>query len=338
MTLVDTTLGGLDDAARAVAAAEAAGFDGAFTGELGNDPFLPLVPAADATDRIDLGTSVAIALARSPMALAYTAHDLQRFSRGRLILGLGSQIEAHITRRFSMPWSHPAPRMREFVLAMRAAWACWAGGEPLEFEGDFYRHTLMPPAFVPTPHDFGPPRVYLAGVGDLMTRVAGEVADGFLCHGFTTDRWIHERTVPALEQGRRRAGRTMEGFAVKAAIFLATGSDAEMEAGVTAIRSHLAFYASTPAYRPLLELHGWGDLGPELTRLSKEGRWPEMGALIDDDVLEAFAIVAPLAEVPNKVATRCRGVVTRVSFISTIEHPELVRLLRGTARTGQEGH
>jgi probable F420-dependent oxidoreductase len=218
--------------------------------------------------------------------------------------------------------------MQEFVMAMRAAWSCWAGEGPLEFDGDFYRHTLMPPAFMPTPHEFGPPAVYLAGVGDLMTRVAGEVADGFLCHGFTTDRWIRERTAPALREGRRRAGLSMEGFAVKAAVFLATGTDAEMEAGVAAIRTHLSFYSSTPAYRPILELHGWGDLGSELTRLSKEGRWSEMASLIDDDVLDAFAVVAPLAEVPKRVAERCAGVVTRVSFISTVEHPELVELLR----------
>jgi probable F420-dependent oxidoreductase len=326
--LIDTTLGGLDDAARAAASAESAGYDGAFTGELGNDPFLPLALAAGATERIGLGTSVAIALARSPMSLAYTAHDLQRFSQGRLVLGLGSQVRAHVTRRFSMPWSHPAPRMREFVQAMRAAWASWSGDGALEFEGDFYRHTLMPPAFVPTPHDFGPPAVYLAGVGDQMTRVAGEVADGFVCHAFTTDRWIRERTVPALEEGRRRAGRSMDGFAVKAAIFLATGTDAEIESGVAAIRSHLAFYASTPAYRPLLELHGWGDLGEELTRLTREGRWPELPGLVDDEMVHAFAIVAPLAEVPQRVAERGAGVVNRVSFITTVEHPELVDLLR----------
>jgi probable F420-dependent oxidoreductase len=337
MTLIDTHLGGLEDATRAAAAAEAAGYDGAFTGEFGNDPFLPLALAAVATERIDIGTSVAIALARSPMTLAYTAHDLQRLSRGRLILGLGSQVQAHITRRFSMPWSHPARRMREFVMAMRAAWACWSGEGPLDFDGDFYRHTLMPPAFMATPHGFGPPKVYLAGVGDLMTRVAGEVADGFLCHGFTTDRWIRERTAPALREGRRRVGCSMDGFAVKAAVFLATGTDEEVEAGVAAIRSHLAFYSSTPAYRPILELHGWGDLGSELTRLSKEGRWSEMAPLVDDDVVDAFAIVAPLAEVPKRLAERCADVVTRVSFISTVEHPELVELLRspeGAAGSG----
>ncbi len=244
------------------------------------------------------------------------------------MLGLGSQVKAHITRRFSMPWGRPAAQMREFVLAMRAAWRCWSGEEPLAFEGEFYRHTLMPPPFVPAGHEFGPPAVYVAGVGDGMTRMAGEVADGFLCHGFTTGRWIRERTVPALEEGRRRAGKPMEGFTVKAAIFLATGTEAEVEAEVAAIRSHLAFYASTPAYKPILDLHGWGDLGPELTRLSKQGRWTEMAGLIDDDILHAFAIVAPLEEVPERLATRCAGVVDRVSFISRGEHSALLHMLR----------
>jgi probable F420-dependent oxidoreductase len=325
--LLDTTVGGLASAATAAAAAEAAGYAGVFTGEVNSDPFLPLALAAGATERIDIGTSIAVAFARSPLSVAYTAYDLQRFSGGRLVLGLGSQVKAHITRRFSMPWGRPVTQMREFVLAMRAAWRCWSEGEPLSFEGAFYRHTLMPPTFMPAAHAFGPPAVYLAGVGEAMTCMAGEVADGFLCHGFTTGRWIRERTVPALAEGRRRAGKPMEGFTVKAAIFLATGTEAEVDAEVAAIRTHLAFYASTPAYKPILDLHGWGDLGPELTRLSKENRWSEMASLIDDDVLHAFAIVGPLEEVPALLAARCGGVVDRVSFISRVEHPSLLALL-----------
>ena len=325
---IDTTVGGLESAVAAAAAAEAAGYDGIFTGEVNCDPFLPLALAAAATERIDIGTSIAVAFSRSPMSVAYTAHDLQRFSRGRLVLGLGSQVKAHITRRFSMPWGRPVAQMREFVLAMRAAWLCWSNGEPLRFEGEFYRHTLMPPTFMPAPHAFGSPAVYVAGLGEGMTRMAGEIADGFLCHGFTTERWIRERTVPALVEGRRRAGKPMDGFTVKAAVFLATGTEAEVEAEVATLRAHLAFYASTPAYRPLLDLHGWGDLGPELTRLSKEGRWSEMPGLIDDEVLDAFAIVAPLDEVPERLAKRCAGVVDRVSFISGAQHPSLVDMLR----------
>ncbi len=326
--LIDTILGPLESAAEAAEAAEADGYDGAFTGEVSNDPFLPLVLAAASTERIDLGTSIAVAFSRSPMALAYTAYDLQRFCRGRLMLGLGSQVKAHITRRFSMPWGRPAAQMREFVLAMRAAWRCWSSGEPLNFEGEHYRHTLMPPSFVPAPHEFGMPRVLVAGVGDAMTRVAGEVADGFLCHAFTTERWIREHTVQALREGRRRAGQSMDGFTVKAAVFLATGTDEEIDTAAAQIRSHLAFYASTPAYKPVLDLHGWGDVGSELTRLSIQGRWAEMGRLINDDMLEAFAIVAPPEEVPGRLAQRCAGVVNRVSFISHEPSAALLDALR----------
>ncbi|HTU73263.1 MAG TPA: TIGR03617 family F420-dependent LLM class oxidoreductase [Trebonia sp.] len=313
--LVDTTLGDLGSAAADGKAAEDAGYAGAFTGELNNDPFLPLALAAAATRDLTIGTSIAVAFARSPMALAYTAHDLQRLSRGRLMIGLGSQVRVHITRRYSMPWGRPAAQMREFVLAMRAAWRNWEEGMPLAFEGEHYRHTLMPPMFTPAPHGYGMPPVLLAGVGDAMTRVAGEVADGFLCHGFTTERWIREHTLPALEEGRRRAGLSMDSYIVKAAVFLATGTEQEISAAARKIRSSIAFYASTPAYRPILDLHGWGAVGEELTRLSREGRWAAMDALITDDMLHAFAIVAPPAQVPQLLARRCAGLVSRVSFI-----------------------
>lgn len=324
---VDTHLGALETAAADARAAEAAGYAGVFTGEVSSDPFLPLVLGAAATDRIDVGTAIAVAFARSPMTLAYTAHDLQRLARGRFVLGLGSQVKAHITRRFSMPWGRPAVQMREFVLAMQATWRSWAEGTPLEFHGEHYEHTLMPPTFVPAPHDFGPPAVYVAGVGDAMTRVAGEVADGFLCHAFTTERWLREHTLPALAAGRQRAGRALDGFTVKAAVFLATGSDEQVETAVARIRSQLAFYASTPAYRPILELHGWADLGVELTTLSKAGRWTEMSGLIGDDVVDAFAIVAPPGRVVSAVRQRYDGVVDRISFITGSAPPELVTAL-----------
>jgi len=313
--LIDTTLGDLRSAATDAQAAEEAGYAGAFTGEMNSDPFLPLALAAAATGRLTIGTSIAVALARSPMALAYTAHDLQRLSGGRLMLGLGSQVRAHITRRYSMPWSHPAQRMREFVLAMRAVWRSWEEGTPLAFQGEHYSHTLMPPMFAPRPHGHPMPPVLLAGVGDAMTRVAGEVADGFLCHGFTTERWIREHTWPALEQGRRQAGRPMDGYIVKASVFLATGTEEEIAAAAGKIRSSIAFYASTPTYRPILDLHGWGEIGEELTRLSRAGRWADMDSLVTDEMLHAFAIVAPPDQVPRLLAQRCAGVVNRVSFI-----------------------
>jgi probable F420-dependent oxidoreductase len=325
---IDTSLGSLDDAARAAAEHDGYdGYDGIFSGEVHNDAFLPLALAAAATEHITIGTAIAVAFSRSPMALAYTAHDLQRFSRGRLVIGLGSQIKAHVTRRFSMPWGRAAPQMRDFVLAMRAIWQSWADGSALDYESQHYRHTLMPPTFVPPPHDYGPPPILVAGVGDGMTRVAGEVADGFLCHAFTTERWIREHTLPALTDGRQRAGKTMDGFTVKAAVYLATGTDEQIAIAVENIRTQIAFYASTPAYKAVLDLHGWGDLGTELTELSKTGRWQEMGSLVDDDVLHAFAIVAPPDEVPARVAARCADVINRISFIANVFPIALVAAL-----------
>lgn len=312
---IDATLGGLADAAARARAFEDAGYDAAWAGEVNQDPFLPLAVAAEVTDRIAVGTSIAVALARSPMSLAYTADDLQRHSQGRLLLGLGSQVKAHVVRRFSMPWDRPAARMREFVLAMRAIWSSWHDGTPLDFRGEFYRHTLMPPDFVPPHHDFGPPRILLAGVGDLMTRVAGEVADGFLCHGYTSARWIRERTLPALREGRRRAGATMDGFEVAGTPFIVTGGDEEIEAAIPAVRARIAFYASTPAYRDLFELHGWGAASEELTALSKAGRWKDMGALISDEMVDAFAIVSRPDDLPAQVAERFGGILTRISFV-----------------------
>lgn len=311
---IDTFLGSIEQAASTAREAEADGYAGAFTGEVSADPFLPLVAAALETERLELGTAIAVAFARSPMAVAYTANDLQRASRGRFVLGLGSQVRAHVERRFSMSWGRPAEQMRDFVLALRAIWQSWSDREPLAFESEHYRHTLMTPMFVPPAHDFGPPPVWVAGVGDVMTRVAGEVADGFVCHAFSTPRWIRERTLPALTAGRDRAGKTLDGFAVKATVFLASGTDEEVDKAVKKIRSQVAFYASTPTYRPLLDLHGWGDLGVELSRLSKAGDWSAMAALIDDDILDACAVIASPDKVDAVVRDRYDGLVDRISF------------------------
>jgi probable F420-dependent oxidoreductase len=312
--LVDTFLGSIEQAASVASSAEAAGYAGAFKGEVSADPFLPLVAAAAATERLQLGTSIAVAFARSPMTVAYTANDLQRASRGRFVLGLGSQVRAHVTRRFSMPWGRPAEQMRDYVLALGAIWRSWSSGESLDFESEHYRHTLMTPMFVPSSHEFGPPPIFIAGVGDRMTKVAGEVADGFVCHTFSTPEWIRERTLPALRDGRRTVGHSLDGFTVKASVFLATGTDEQIDAAVTRIRSQLAFYASTPTYRPVLELHGWGDPSVELARLSKAGEWSSMSQLVNDDVLDAFAVVAPPDKVGRVVADRYRGLVDRISF------------------------
>ena len=223
----------VDAAAGAAVAAERDGYDGWWAFETQIDPFLGCAVAAERTDRVDLGTSIVVAFARNPMTVALQANDVQSLSGGRFTLGLGSQIKPHITRRYSMPWSHPAPRMREFILAIRAIWECWATDGKLDFRGDFYKHTLMAPFFNPGPNPHGNPKIMLAAVGPLMTRTAGEVADGVLCHAFSTERYIREATLPALEKGFAKAGRTAEGFEITAPAFVvARDTEEEIAEGV----------------------------------------------------------------------------------------------------------
>lgn len=297
----------------AVRAAEEDGYDAAWFGETAHDPMISIALAAQRTSRIQLGTGVAIALARSPMTLAVTANDLQLATQGRLLLGLGSQVKAHVTRRFSMPWVAPVPQMREFVLALRAIWRSWHEGEPLAFEGEYYSHTLMTPFFNPGPNPFGPPPVLLAGVGRHMSALAGEVADGFMCHGFATERYLREVVVPSLARGRARAGRDLAGFEISGLPFVVTGAnEEELAASAAAVREQIAFYAATPAYRGVLDVHGWGELQGELNAMTKAGRWKEMGELIDDDVLEAFAVVAEPDKVAAAVLARYGDLFTRM--------------------------
>lgn len=308
--------GGSTDGIGALAKAqEDMGYDGVWTSETNHDPFLPLLLAAEHTERVDLGTSIAVAFARNPMTTAITANDLQLASKGRFILGLGSQIKPHIEKRFSMPWSHPAPRMREFVLAMHAIWDNWNNDTPLDFRGEFYKHTLMTPFFSPGPNPYGPPKVLLAGVGEKMTEVCGEVCDGMLVHSFTTERYLREVTLPALERGKKAGGRDTTDFELSMPAFVVTGAtDEELAKADVAVRNRIAFYGSTPAYAGIFELHGWNDLQPELTTQSKQGKWTEMGQAINDDVLEAFAVVAPPDKVADGLLARYDGVVSRLSF------------------------
>jgi len=313
---VDGGLGfGLTDAPESARAAEAAGYDGIWSSETSHDPFFPLLLAAEHTERVELGTSIAVAFARNPMTLANIAYDLQAYSRGRFILGLGSQIKPHITKRFSMPWSSPAARMREMVLAIRAIWHTWDTGDQLDFRGDFYTHTLMTPFFDPGPSPHGHAKVFIAGVGPLMTKVAGEVCDGFLVHGFTTEAYLREVTLPALEAGMAISGRQRADFEISFPAFVVTGTTEEdMAASAEATRRQIAFYGSTPAYRGVLEHHGWGDLQTELNALSKRGEWVEMGRLVDDDILRTFAVVAEPSGVAAGLRSRFGDVVDRLSF------------------------
>ena len=314
---------------------EALGYDGAFTFDGPHDPFFPLVQAATATERLELSTGVAIALARSPMLLAQIGHDLQVLSKGRFRLGLGSQVRAHIERRFSQPWSQPAARMRELVLALRAIWSCWNDGAPLAFRGDFYTHTLMPPLLRPAPSPFGSPPVWLAGVGPRMTEVAGEVADGFLVHPFHTPAFLEAVTGPALERGLARAGRLRRDFSVSAQVLIASGRDAgETERARSAVRAQIAFYASTPAYRGVLDSCGRGALHPELHALSRSGDWRAMAALVDDELLEAVAVCAPPGALGERLVARCAGFADRVSLVAPWQPDaaawaEVVRTVQG---------
>jgi len=300
---------GMTHAARDAAEAEEVGFDGAWTAENEADAFLPLGLAAAATSRLVLGPSVAIAFARTPMTVAYLAADLQRFSDGRFVLGLGSQVRPHIEKRFGMPWSKPAARMRSFVQALHAIWDSWETGEPLRYESEFYRHTLMTPHFTPPRGEHGRPRVYLAAVGPLMTRVAGEVADGLLAHPFLTERYLREVIVPELRTGAERAGRTLDGFEIGLSAFVAL-DDADVEA----VRRQISFYGSTPAYRPVLDLHGWGDLQTDLNTLSKQGRWDDMVGLVDDEVLAAMCCIGTPTEVAADLVRRWGGLAQRIRF------------------------
>ena len=314
--LLDGTFGfDLATIADQVAEAGEIGYSGLWVAETSHDPFVQVALAARHESNVELGTSIAVAFARNPMTTAMAANDLQLATGGRFLLGLGSQIRPHVERRFSMPWSHPGPRMREYILAMRAIWACWHEGSKLDFRGEFYSHTLMTPFFNPGPSRFGAPKVFLAGVGQLMTEVAGEVADGLLVHAFTTERYLREVTLPALERGLARVGASRAEFQLSYPGFVVTGdSDEEIAHSASFVRQQIAFYASTPAYRGVLDLHGWGHIQPELNTLSKQGKWTEMGGLVTDEMLETFAVVASPEDLGPKVIARFGDVVDRFSF------------------------
>lgn len=310
----------------------AAGFNGAQTLETGHDPFLPLVLAAEHSDKIDLMTAIAVAFARNPLNLAAIGNDLNGYANGRFILGLGSQIKAHIEKRFSMPWSQPAARMRELIQAMRAIWANWYDGEPLNFRGQFYQHTLMTPVFTPTPSAFGPPRVFLAAVGPLMTAVAADLCEGMLVHPLTSVRYLREHTLPIIERGLAARGLHRRDFELSYPVFVVSGqTEEDFQAADQAVRQRIAFYASTPAYRGVLDVHGWGDLQPALNSMSKQGRWVEMGGLISDEILDTFAVVGAPEEIVPAIKARYAGLVDRVTlnfrFAPTAQHPELIREL-----------
>lgn len=312
--------------AEQVGLAERIGFDGIWSTEVARDPFLPLVIAAEKSTRLQLGTAVAVAFARSPMTMAVVANDLNTMSNGRFTLGLGSQIQPHIERRFSMPWSAPAERMREYLAAMQAIWTAWQEGTALDFRGEHYQHTLMTPMFTPEPTPHGPPRVMLAAVGPLMTGVAAECADGLLVHGFSTPRYMAEVTMPIVERGLAKTGRSRADFTMTYPGMIVTGgTETEFREADVRVRHQIAFYGSTPAYRGVLDLHGWGDLHVELKRLSKSGEWTTMASLIDDEVLSAFAVIDEPENVGAEIVRRFDGLVDRFTLYTPYPLDDAVR-------------
>jgi probable F420-dependent oxidoreductase len=318
---LDVRIGGtLSEAGRFAREAEAMGFDGAWTSETAQDAFLPLVLAAEHTTRLTLGTSIAVAFPRSPMTAAYIAWDLQRLSGGRFILGLGTQVKGHIQRRYGLAWDAPGPRLRDYIRALRAIWECWQQGTPLSYQGEFYSHTLMTPFFNPGPIDQPRIPIHIAGVQEYMCRLAGELCDGLHVHPFHSEKYLRDIVLPAVEVGLHGSGRTRGDICLVGSAFVVTGETAAaMQVAREDVRRQLAFYASTPNYRVILECHGWGEIAKELTRRSVRADWEGMAALITDEMLEAFAIVGDSGEIPEKLRRRYSGLLDRLAIYEAFD-------------------
>jgi probable F420-dependent oxidoreductase len=300
--------------------AEAMGFAGIWTSETKHDSFLPLALAAEHTQRIELGTSVAIAFSRSPMVTAQIAWDLQNFSGGRLMLGLGTQVKAHIERRFGMPWDAPVSRLRDYIAALRAIWRSFGTGDPLDHRGPYYQHTLLTPFFNPGPIDHPDIPIWIAGVNTGLARLAGETCQGFHVHPFHSPEYIREIVQPALREGAESANRDTQQVELATSVFVITGRTGdEIREQRERMRQQLAFYASTPSYRVVLDVHGWGEVGERLSRLAATKRWAEMPALISDEMLAAYAVEGPPGEIGVLVRDRYDSLIDRVAFYLPFE-------------------
>ena len=296
-------------------AAESFGFAGLWSSETKHDAFLPLAIAANETQRIQLGTSIAVAFSRSPMEVAQTAWDLQDLSDGRLILGLGTQVKAHIKRRFSMPWDRPVSRLREYIMALRAIWDSFQSEGPLNFEGDFYSHTLMTPFFNPGPIENPQIPIHIAGVNTRLAALAGELCEGFHVHPFHSPEYVCRTVKPAIAEGASREGRDPGAVELASTVFVVTGeSEEELEEGRERVRAQVAFYASTPTYRTVLQAHGWEDVGEELGKLARDKRWNEMPALVTDEVLGAFTVEAAPDDLGSALRERYTGLMDRIAL------------------------
>ncbi len=313
----------LGDAASEATRLAGIGYDGVYTLEGSWDPFYPLVLATEHAPQLDIATGIAVAFPRNPMHLAYQAWDLQTFSRGRFSLGIGSQIKAHIENRFGTEFSPPAARMREYILALKAIFACWQEGGRLAFEGEYYRHTLMTPMFNPGPNPFGPPPVMLGALGPRMTEVAGEVADGLIVHPFSNLPFLTDAALPAVYRGLEKSGRQRDDYTLQINAIVITGDTAEARAEATrSVKGLLGFYASTPAYKPPMDAVGYGDLQPELNRLSKEGRWEELGEYIDDAFLEAFTTQGEPGEIAGRLLEKYGEHADRLAIYAPYAAPD----------------
>ena len=316
---IDTAVKGLSEESTELAAkAEAFGFDGVFTPEMDEDPFLPLGPVAARTDDIELGTRIATAFTRSPMVLAYMAWDLQRFSDGRMILGLGTQVKGHNVRRFSVDfeWDRPGPRFREEVRALRHIFDVFQGDAPeLDFDGEFYQFSLMTDDFNPGPLDCGPPDIWVAGVNEFNLKLAGDAADGLALHAFNTPKYTDEVIAPLVAEGAAIGDRSPDEVTLSASPFLVTGeTEAARERKREEVKRRIAFYGSTRTYHDILELHGWKDVGMELHELSKEDAWDEMASLVTDEMVAAFAIDAPPERLADEILDTYGDVADRIQL------------------------
>ena len=295
--------------------AEAAGFDGIMSAEIANDPFVPLAFAALASERIQIGTAIAVAFPRSPMVVANTCWDLHTQSKGRFVLGLGTQVKGHNERRFSVPWTPPVPRIREYVESLRAIWRTWSTGEPLKYEGKHYRFTLMTPEFSPPKNGLPPIPVTIAAVGPAMLKVAGRVCDGVRLHGFATRKYLEQVAVPQVMEGLEESKRDRKTFEFWGGGFIATGPDeAGVQKAIDEVRYRVAFYGSTRSYHGVFQLHGWDDLGMKLHEMSKLGKWNEMAKEVPDEVVRTFAACGTYGEIAKAVEARFGGLADSIAL------------------------
>lgn len=295
--------------------ADATGFDGIWTFETAHEPFLPLVLAAEHSQRLSVGTSIAVAFPRSPVILAQIAWDLARFSKGRFILGLGTQVKGHNERRFGVKWERPVEKMRDVILAVHAIWDCWQNRTRLNYQGEFFKLTLMTPFFSPAPHEYHRIPIFIAGVNRRMCELAGELCEGFHVHPLHTRRYIAERILPNIETGLKKSGRGRESIELSSSIFvIPTDDPAQAARFESEVRQQISFYASTPPYRPVFDIEGWGDVADDLKALAARGKWQEMPALISDEMLERFALRGAWADLPAKVLRKYDGLLDRVSY------------------------